>query len=204
MSGRKIYLIAASLITVILAALVFFSGSSFSVNRIARSQVKKETASLKSSEEKYLKEADSLKSQIDSLAEGLEDGREINKEFIALKKENDTLKSTIKALELESRQLDVSINEQKNKLEASKTVTERDGGSYRIEKDRAYRSPSDIPSGRYRVSGSGTLIIYSSNGRARETENLDSAHDNSYTFNLEENESIKVTGDALLTEIIKR
>ena len=84
---------------------------------------------------------------------------------------------------------------------SSLQATEKTGKTYTLKKDQSYTCPSEIPAGRYIATGTGTLVIYSSSGKARVSEDLAVAYNNSYSFTLSEKEKIKATDDIKLTEI---
>ena len=97
-------------------------------------------------------------------------------------------------------ELDSQI-EELQKQNSSLQTTEKTGKTYTLKKDQSYTCPSEIPAGRYIATGTGTLVIYSSSGKARVSEDLAVAYNNSYSFTLSEKEKIKATDDIKLTEI---
>lgn len=197
MTGRQKYIAALTGITLILSIAVFIAGMMSSISADADKKLSEEIIKLQNSTSEYLSEKKKIQSQIEESENGLDENNEVNNSFIEYKKKNDELKLSIEDLKKRSAELDNQIEENQSKL----PVSEKEGRRYTLEKDKTYFCPDDIPAGRYRAKGSGILIIYSSNQKARETETLDTAKNNIYTFNLTENESVKATQGITLTEL---
>lgn len=197
MTGKQKYITALAGVTLIMSIAVFTAGMLSSISADADKKLSEEIIRLQNSTSEYLSEKKKIQSQIEESENGLDENSEINSSFIEYKNKNDELKSSIEDLNKRSSELDSQIEESQSKLPFS----EKEGRRYTMEKDKMYFCPDDIPAGRYRAKGGGILIIYSAGQKARETENLDTAKNNTYTFNLAENESVKATEAITLTEL---
>ncbi len=200
MSRKKCIVIIFSL-TVIFSVISFYAGYRTSISGKARQSLAQQILKLNSVIEEYGDAKVELEKQIEETDSQLDEKSDVNDEFIEYKTENDELKSANAELEAKSAELDSAIEEAESKAKSGASVSESKGMSYKTEKDKIYSCPDDLPAGRYKASGGSTLIIYSKNGKIRETVGLDTAYDNSYTFNLSEGERVKTDGAATLTEL---
>lgn len=200
---KRVHLIIASSITVMLAAVFFFVGSYISSGRSAREKLEREIVTLNAETKKLGEETDEILSSIDDLDTQLSTRRTVNSYYMEYKKVYDKLSGEVEDLKTQSAKLDSEIESKRNTLEeASGVKTEKRGKSYTLEKNKSYSCPAEIPAGRYTVSGSGTLVITSSSGQVRATQNLDVAYNNSYTFNLSDKERIKSSERVKITQLI--
>ena len=173
MTQKKLYVIILSFFTIIIGVVCFSLGNYFDTNSLATEKLKTQISALEENTSSLTDTKNDLESQINDLNSELSTKTTVNNYFMEAKKKNDELKNDI-------------------------TET---GKTYTLKKDQSYTCPSEIPAGRYIATGTGTLVIYSSSGKARVSEDLAVAYNNSYSFTLSEKEKIKATDDIKLTEI---
>ena len=190
MTQKKLYVIILSFFTIIIGVVCFSLGNYFDTNSLATEKLKTQISALEENTSSLTDTKNDLESQITT----------VNNYFMEAKKKNDELKNDITELNQKSSELDSQIEELQNQ-NSSLQATEKTGKTYTLKKDQSYTCPSEIPAGRYIATGTGTLVIYSSSGKARVSEDLAVAYNNSYSFTLSEKEKIKATDDIKLTEI---
>lgn len=201
MKEKKLYIIILSAMTLILSAAAFMLSFKLNTKSIARENLKIEISDLQAASSDMKNDKADISNSINNLDADLNTKDTINQYYIEYKKTNDELKSTIEDLNSQSAALDESIKNKKQELVASDIKTETKGKSYTLNSNGIYTCPDKLPEGRYIASGSGSIIIYASNGSPRVNENLDVAYDNSYTFDLKNNEQIRVTDSVTVTEL---
>ncbi|MEI3115335.1 MAG: helix-turn-helix domain-containing protein [Eubacteriales bacterium] len=200
MTQKKLYVIILSFFTIIIGVVCFSLGNYFDTNSLATEKLKTQTSALEENTSSLTDTKNDLESQINDLNSELSTKTTVNNYFMEAKKKNDKLKNDITELNQKSSELDSQIEELQNQNSSLQT-TEKTGKTYTLKKDQSYTCPSEIPAGRYIATGTGTLVIYSSGGKARVSEDLAVAYNNSYSFTLSEKEKIKATDDIKLTEI---
>lgn len=200
MTQKKLYVIILSFFTIIIGVVCFSLGNYFDTNSLATEKLKTQISALEENTSSLTDTKNDLESQINDLNSELSTKNTVNNYFMEAKKKNDKLKNDITELNQKSSELDSQIEELQNQ-NSSLQATEKTGKTYTLKKDQSYTCPSEIPAGRYIATGTGTLVIYSSGGKARVSEDLAVAYNNSYSFTLSEKEKIKATDDIKLTEI---
>ena len=200
MTQKKLYVIILSFFTIIIGVVCFSLGNYFDTNSLATEKLKTQISALEENTSSLTDTKNDLESQINDLNSELSTKTTVNNYFMEAKKKNDKLKNDITELNQKSSELDSQIEELQNQNSSLQT-TEKTGKTYTLNKDQSYTCPSEIPAGRYITTGTGTLVIYSSGGKARVSEDLAVAYNNSYSFTLSEKEKIKATDDIKLTEI---
>ena len=184
MTQKKLYVIILSFFTIIIGAVCFSLGNYFDTNSLATEKLKTQISALEENTSSLTDTKNDLESQINDLNSELSTKTTVNNYFMEAKKKNDKLKNDITELNQKSSELDSQIEELQNQNSSLQT-TEKTGKT----------------DGRYIATGTGTLVIYSSGGKARVSEDLAVAYNNSYSFTLSEKEKIKATDDIKLTEI---
>lgn len=202
MTRKKLYTTALSAVTLILAVIFFIAGSRFDASKIAGKKLSAETEELNKSTEALKDSKKDLREKISDIEEQLSSKKTINDYFINYKRENDTLTESVESLKKQSAELDTSIEEKRFALSSASVTKEKRGKSYTLEKDKAYTCPDSLPKGRYFATGDGLLNIYTSAGKLRDSQNLTTAHNNSYIFELDEDEKVVSKGDIKITELI--
>lgn len=202
MTQKRIHIIILSAVTLLIAAAAFWIGFRINATTLARERLIREVSSIEKNTEALKKSNEELTDSISDLDAELSTKDTINDYYMEYQKQHDQLTDDINSLKEQSASLDSQIDEKRGTLDRNSGVKSGDKGkTYSLKKDEIYTCPDKISAGRYTVTGSGTIVIYSSSGRPRATENLDVAYSNSYTFDLKEKEQIKVSGNATLTEI---
>lgn len=97
--------------------------------------------------------------------------------------------------------LDAEIEKKREYLKNSKNISALKRGRTVSVSDETLRCPSQIEAGRYIAEGDGYLLVYSSSNSLRLSEDLKKLDTNSYTFDLAEGESMRVSGSASVTEL---
>lgn len=199
---EKLYIIILAVLTLVLSAAAFIFSFNLSTKSAASTLLRNETSVLRSSSSDMMNEKADLTNTVNNVTADLSAKDTINQYYVEYKKKNEELQSTITDLKSKSAELDDSIKAKRQEVSSASSVkTETKGKSYTLKANEIYTCPSKLAAGRYTASGSGTLVIYSSNGSARVNENLDTAYKNSYTFDLKENEQIRTSAEITLTEI---
>jgi predicted RNase H-like nuclease (RuvC/YqgF family) len=163
-------------------------------------QLKAEIETLKQSVQDMEAQKEDIQQQIDETNTELEGDSEISSQYLEYTKKNEELKSSIEELENQIDELDNQISDMKAELSETSSGT-ASGKTYALNKNESYTCPEKIPAGRYKATGSGVLRIYSESGKLKNSEDLDVAPGNSFTFTLEEKQKIAVTGEVTLSEL---
>lgn len=202
MTHKKIFIIILSAVSLLIISAAFFIGFRIDSTSAAKIRLNREITSIETKITESEKKQEEINSQISELEAELSTKDTINDYYMEYQKQHDQLTEDINSLKEQSESLDNQIAEKQETLDRNSGVKSgTKGKSYSLKKDEIYACPDKIPAGRYTVTGSGTIVIYSSSGRPRATENLDVAYGNTYTFDLKEKEQIKVSGSASLTEL---
>lgn len=202
MTQKRLYLISASVITAVIALILFLVGFNVNTRSIAKEKLESEITVLKKKTDDLQAQKEEIQQQISDIETELSTKSTINNYYMEYKKTHDELTNEIADLKKQSADLDAEIKIKQQELEETSGISEgKRGKSYILKKDTIYTCPDKIPAGRYTVSGSGTLVISSSTGKVRATQNLDVAYNNAYTFNLSDKEQIKVTSEVTITEL---
>ena len=200
---KRVYIILTSSLTVILAAVFFFIGYSVPTGHEASKQLQQEIVRIDTDVAKINAETGEIQKQIDDIDAQLDAESAVNEDYVEYKNTRDTLMSEIEALKKHSVELDEEIEQKQIILqEASGVLDEKKGKSYALEANKTYSCPNESPAGRYIVSGSGTLVITAADGKTRATQNLDVSYNNTYTFNLADNEKIKSGAAVNITQLV--
>lgn len=202
MTHKRIFITITSIAVLLLAVMAFFIGFRINLTSVAKEQLTGEIAAVEHKTDDTKKSNEEINSQISDLDAELSTKDTMNNYYMEYQKQHDRLTEDIRALKEESASLDSQIEDTQGNLERNSGVKSGTKGKrYSVKKDEIYTCPDKLPQGRYIITGGGTVVIYSSSGRVRATENLDVAYGNSYTFDLNENEQIKVSQNATLTEL---
>ena len=202
MTLKKFYITALSLFTLLLAVLVFFIGFRADATSIAKKKLSNEIVALEKSALALDERKAEIESEISVLETDLSTKETVNNYYMEYKKTYDDLTSEISDLEAEIAQLDSDIAEKQLQLDTLNGVKkEKEGRKFSLNNSESYTCPDEIPEGRYRAKGSGTIVISTQTGKNLKSENLDVAYQNSYTFNIEKGQQIRVTGNVTLTEL---
>lgn len=200
MTSKRFYIALIAFITVLLAIITFILGFRYSSTSLAKEQLTQEISLLEVSTSEMQVKKDELNNQISDIDTELSTEETMNNYYMEYYQTRENLQTEIENLKKQSQELDSKITEIKGQTDNMTTSDETEGKSYSLKSTKTYSCPNDIPTGRYKAQGTGTIIV-SSSGKTRINENLGVAFDNTYTFNLSENEKIKVSSDTKITEI---
>lgn len=200
MTSKKFYIALIAFITVLLAIITFILGFRYNSTSLAKELLTQEISLLEVSTSEMQVKKDELNNQISDIDTELSTEETMNNYYMEYYQTREDLQTEIEDLKKQSQELDSKITEIKGQTDNMTTTDEAEGKSYSLKSTKTYSCPNDIPDGRYKAQGTGTIIV-SSNGKTRINENLGVAFDNTYTFNLNENEKIKVSSDTKITEI---
>jgi len=203
MTLKKLYITSLSIITLLLAFLFFFIGFHADTTSIAKEKLAGEIAVLEKSTVSLNERKSELEEEIQSIETDLSTKDTVNNYYMEYKKTYDELTSEIADLEAELAQLDSELAEKQLQLDTLNGVKkEKEGRKFSLDNSENYTCPDEIPEGRYRAKGNGTIVISTQTGKNLKSENLDTAYQNSYTFNIEKGQQIRVTGNVTLTTLI--
>ena len=202
MTRKKIYIILLSLLTAAIAATLFITIYNIRINSAADENIKAEIAALNENTAVLEEQKKTISDEINNISADLSTKETINQYYLEYKKTHDSLSEEVTNLQNQANELDEQIEQKRQSLAAPDAIEpETKGKVYALKKNETYSCPDKIPAGRYIVSGTGSFVIYASDGKARANENLDVAYNNSYTFDLDDKEKIKASGDVKLTEL---
>lgn len=196
---KKIIIIAVSALTFAAAIGAGFLTHSFAVSGEARAQFKSGLNSLISQNAELEQKKDDLKSEIEKNEQIIESKNEISAEADEYLNQLDTLKADVDAANRELIELDESIKKKQEYIDRSGSIKKPTKGRSVSLSGRTLNCPDDIAAGRYIASGKGNLLIYNSSKKLRISENLSTIETNSFTFDLEEGESVEATESITLT-----
>lgn len=200
MTSKRFYIALIAFITVLLAIIAFILGFRYNSTSLAKELLTQEISLLEISTSEMQVKKDELNNQISDINTELSTEDTMNNYYMEYYQTREDLQTEIEDLKKQSQELDSKITEIKGQTDNLTTADETEGKSYSLKSTKTYSCPNDIPAGRYKAQGTGTIIV-SSSGKTRINENLGVAFDNTYTFNLNENEKIKVSSDTKITEI---
>lgn len=202
MTIKRLYLIVCVSAVIIAAASLFSVGFTVDTSSRARDRLSAEISSLTSRRENLEAQNEEMTAKLDELETELSTKDTVNNYYMEYQKTHDDLSAEIEGLKKQSAALDAEIAEKEAEAEkAGKIKGTVRGKTYSLMKNETYTCPDKIPAGRYIVSGRGTVVISAANGKTRAAENLDVAYNNSYTFDLKDNEKIKPSENVTLTEL---
>lgn len=202
MTKKKLYIISLAAFTIIVSAVLFMWAYNTNAKGRARPTLYDEITAFEESTEKVKTHNEELEKQIEDIETELSSKDTVNSYYMEYKKTHDDLTVEVESLKKQSDDLDDEIEKKRRESGGIENLTEgKKGKTYSLTADEIYTCPDKIPAGRYTAKGSGTFTIMTSSGKARVSQNLDVAYDNSYTFNLTDKERIRVTGEVTLTEL---
>ncbi len=202
MNRKKIYITILASVTAAASIISFTTGFCVDTSIRAKDRLRTEISSLEKRRANLDEKKEELSTKLLELETELSSKDTVNNYYMEYQKTHDQLTADITELQKQSSALDEEITKKEAEAEKAGRIkgTIR-GKTYSITKDEMYTCPDKIPSGRYIVTGRGTVVIYGTNGKTRVAENLDVSYNNSYTFDLKDKEKFKVNENASLTEL---
>lgn len=98
-------------------------------------------------------------------------------------------------------ELDTSIENKTKYNNSLKGIKEPTSGTTTTYKNEKLNVPSNLPAGRYKAQGTGTIMIYSIAGTLEDKQDLSLLDTHSYTFNVSSGQSVKIEGTLSLTNV---
>lgn len=200
MTIKKKILIAVILFVVIAAAVaVGFAAHSFAVSRESAAEFKSALNSLIDENEKLEQRKEELKSNVSETEKNIESKNEIRTEADEYADRLNELKAQVDASNRTLTEMDASIKKKNEYIEKADGIKRLSRGRSVSLSDKTLKCSDDIAAGRYIAEGRGNLLIYNADNKLRISENLSSIDTNSFTFDIEEGESVKATESFTLT-----
>ncbi len=193
MNRKKIYITILASVTAAASIISFTTGFCVDTSIRAKDRLRTEISSLEKRRANLDEKKEELSTKLLELETELSSKDTVNNYYMEYQKTHDQLTADITELQKQSSALEAE--------KAGRIKGTIRGKTYSITKDEMYTCPDKIPSGRYIVTGRGTVVIYGTNGKTRAAENLDVSYNNSYTFDLKDKEKFKVNENASLTEL---
>lgn len=200
MTRKKLFIILLAVFTAAASAAAGAAAFGASAKQSAREALNAEINDITADTNAVTAESEKLKEQISAVDAELSTRDTVNGYYMEYKKTHDSLTEEIGELQSKIEQLDRDIEAKKSETGADADKTTK-GKKYSLKGNETYSCPDKIPAGRYVAEGSGQLTVLNSSGRARISQNLTVAYDHTYTFDLYENEKVRVSEDITLTEL---
>ncbi len=167
----------------------------------ARAAFKNELNDMKEENKQLEKEKRELKNSVSETERNIESKNEIAVEAEEYQTQLDALESELGEANRMLTEMDESIRKKKEYIgQADKIKNQKRGRSFTAY-NKTLECDDDIQSGRYIAEGSGNLLIYNSSGTLRISENLSTIDTNSFTFDIADGESVKVTDSVTFTTL---
>lgn len=201
--GKKNIIIIAVIAVVILilaVSSVFFTYG-HAVKSQAKNNFQNELSSLETENYKLEKKRSELKDYVSETESDIETKYEIGLEAEEYTSKLDAVKQEAEAAEQTLAELEASIEKKQEYLKQADSIKPLTEGNIISVTAETLECPSDISPGRYIAEGSGNLLIYTSANKLRISEVLTSIDTNSFTFDIESGESVKVTDSVIFTEL---
>lgn len=201
--GKKNIIIIAVIAVVILilaVSSVFFTYG-HAVKSQAKNNFQNELSSLETENYKLEKKRSELKDYVSETESDIETKYEIGLEAEEYTSKLEAVKQEAEAAEQTLAELEASIEKKQEYLKQADSIKPLTEGNIISVTAETLECPSDISPGRYIAEGSGNLLIYTSANKLRISEILTSIDTNSFTFDIESGESVKVTDSVIFTEL---
>ncbi len=196
-------LITAAIAAVVLAASVAagYFANLFAVSREASAEFRNSLNTILSDNENLENKREELRGEIKNTKQSLADKNEISSEAQEYSDKLNELKAQADTANRTLTELDATIAKKKEYIEQSGSIKRLSRGRSVTLSDKTLKCPDDISSGRYIAEGSGNLLVYNTSDKLRISENLSTIATSSFTFDLEEGESVKATESLTLTTL---
>lgn len=202
MTIKKKILTAAILFVVIAAAVAAgFVAHSFAASRESAAEFKSALNSLLDENEKLNQRREELKSNVSETEKNIENKNEIRIEADEYADRLNELKAQVDASNRMLTEMEASIKKKNEYIEKADSIKRLSRGRSVSLSDKTFKCPDDIAAGRYIAEGRGNLLIYNTENKLRISENLTNIDTNSFTFDIEEGESVKATESLTLTTL---
>lgn len=169
--------------------------------REARLTYKNELNSLLEDNKQLEKKKNELKNSLTETEQDIESKNEISVEAQEYETQRERLQQELDAANKTLTDLDTSIQKKKEYIEQSGNIKNPTRGRSVTASSKTLDCPDDISKGRYIAEGRGNLLVYNSSNKLRLSENLSTIDTNSFTFDIAEGESVKVTETVTFTTL---
>lgn len=190
--SKIIYSLVLAAVTVLLAFAMYNLGNAFGINRKASVMLDKEIIQLKSDYDKKDSEKKLLERQKNDLAKQINENSAISKELEASIKQTEQTKAAIEAAKTKITELEKETQDKKNELSSLEKIAKATFGKKVSLESGMYYCPSDLPEGRYTVTGNDMLLVYTKTNQLVISEDLSRLEGKTFTFDLEKGQRVKV------------
>lgn len=198
---KRIIIISAVVLTLAAAAAAGFSAHWYWASLEAKAELKNELGELKEENKQLEKEKNELKNSVSETEREIESKNEISVEAREYQTELDRLQSELDEENRTLNELEESIKKKKEYIEQADKIKNQTEGRSFTASNKKLGCADDIAAGRYIAEGKGNLLIYNSSGTLRISENLSTIDTNSFTFDIADGESVKVTDTVTFTSL---
>lgn len=189
---KIIYCIVLSAVTAGLAFESYHLGKVYNIHSQAAMLLNREIYNLNT----QYKNTDSQRQLLDKQKKELEaqihEKSYINKEIEDSVNQSEKLSKDIEEAKAKITLLDEQIAEKRSILLKIDSVSQAAKGKQLSLKEGTYECPKNIAPGRYTIKGKETLLIYTASNTLKISENLSRLDSNSFTFNIESGEKIRI------------
>ncbi len=200
MNKKRLITVVAAFVLAASVAAGYFAHGGWALFE-ARAAFKNELNDMKEENKQLEKEKRELKNSVSETERSIESKNEISAEAEEYQTQLDALEAELGEANRMLTEMDESIRKKKEYIEqAVKIKNQKEGRSFTAA-DKTLKCDDDILAGRYIAEGSGNLLIYNSSGSLRISENLSTIDTNSFTFDLADGESVKVTDRVTFTTL---
>lgn len=198
---RKIIIIAAAVVVVAAAVAAGFGAHTLGISRTANAEFKREYNELIEANEELNKRKDALRDEISAIERDIESKSEISEEAQEYADRLNEIKAEVERANRTLTEQDETIKKKNEYIEKSDGIKILSRGRSVSLSDKTLKCPDDIAAGRYIAEGRGNLLIYNTENKLRISEDISSIDTNSFTFDIEEDESVKATETLTLTTL---
>lgn len=198
---KRIIIISAVVLTLAASTAAGFLTHGYWASFEARAAFKNELSELKEENKRLEKEKNELKNSVSETERSIESKNEISVEAQEYQTQLDRLQSELDDANRTLNELDESIKKKKEYIEKADKIKNQTKGRSFTAANKKLDCTDDIAAGRYIAEGRGNLLIYNSSGTLRISENLSTIDTNSFTFDISDGESVKVTDTVTFTSL---
>lgn len=198
---KKIIVIAIAFAVLAAAAAAGFFAHNHWTAREAKAEFKKELETMLEENKQLEKKKTELKNALAQTEQSIESKNEISAEAEEYETQLERLKEELNEVNRTLTELDESIQKKKEYIEQADNIKNPTKGRSFSASDKTLNCTEDIAAGRYIAEGRGNLLIYNSSNKLRISENLSAIDTNSFTFDIAEGESVRVTESVTFTTL---
>ncbi len=203
MRNKKFYLttVLPILLSVVAAVVIVLLNSSSILHTRAATRVANEKGAMRAGISDMKNEQKELRREEAEYDKVIEDNQKLIGEVESLRQELESYNTDINRGAEKNSGLDASLADKQTYLDSLNDIQPETEGGTRKLKEGTYKSPADLPAGKYRAEGSGKLYLKDISNRQKDKADLATTDTHSYVFEIAEGESIKTEGDITLTAL---